>query len=191
MVHNCPLRDGFARVTIDSVLDGFNEIALPVPPNDEMTTLIHAKASFTQWPKKDILLAAKPASMVHLSPTTVLTPKIKEAPFQAPHSDTEETMSTPASVAAKTGLFVEMQEAPPKKIPETPPPPVEGKPDTPAIVPKAKETEEITTPDSSVDAKTSVSAIDMSTGTTVLSSEALKIAAGCDSAIFRDRKSVV
>ena len=59
-VHGCPLRDGFASVTIDSVLDGFNEIVLPVPPNDEMTTLIHAKASFTQWPKKDILLAAKP-----------------------------------------------------------------------------------------------------------------------------------
>ena len=175
MVHGCPLRDGFARVTIDSVLDGFNEIVLPVPPNDEMTTLIHAKASFTQWPKKDILLAAKPASAVHLSPTTVLTPKIKEAPFQAPHSDTEETMSTPVSVAAKTGLFVEMQEAPPKKIPETPPPPVEGKPDTPASVPKAKETK-ITTPTSSVDAKTSVSAVDMSTGTTVLSSKAPKIA---------------
>ena len=78
LVHGRPLRDGFARVTIDSVLDGFNEIVLPVPPNDEMTTLIHAKASFTQWPKKDILLAAKPALAVHLSPTTVLTPKICE-----------------------------------------------------------------------------------------------------------------
>lgn len=175
LVHTCPLRDGFAKVTIDNVLDGFNEIALPVPPNDEMTTLIHAKASFTQWPKKDILLAAKPASAVHLSPTTVLTPKIKEAPFQAPHSDTEETMSTPARVTAKTGLFVDMQEAPSKKIPETPPPPVEAKPDTPASVPKAKETEE-TTPTSSVAAKTSVRAVDMPTGTTVLSSEAPTIA---------------
>ena len=115
MIHGCPLRDSFASVTIDSVLDGFNEIVLPVPPNDEMMTLIHAKASFTQWPKKDILLAAKPASAVHLSPTTVLTPKIKEAPFQAPHSDTEETTSTLASVAAKTRLFVEMQEAPPRR----------------------------------------------------------------------------
>lgn len=171
MVHNCPLRDGFARVNIDDVHDGFNGIALPVPPNDEMMTLIDAKGSFIQWPKKDILLGqpAKPASAVHLSPATVvLTPKIKEAPAFQADLETEE-MSTPASVAAKTGLFVDMQAAPSKKIPETPPAAVEAKAHTPASVPKAKETEE-TTP-TSVAAETRVPPVDMPTKT-MLSSQA-------------------
>jgi hypothetical protein len=34
--------DGFARVSVDSVNQGFDDIVLPVPPYDEMMTLIDA-----------------------------------------------------------------------------------------------------------------------------------------------------
>jgi hypothetical protein len=36
----------FAKVSIDDVIEGFDDNPLPIPPNDEMTTLIHASGSF-------------------------------------------------------------------------------------------------------------------------------------------------
>lgn len=166
MVHNCPLGKGFARVNVDDVLEGFGEIELPIPPNEEMVTLSDARGSFIQWPKLDILLVGQPTKPVltDLSPTTC-TPKIKEAPtIQAAAEETQET-STPTSVAAKTRVQVDFPTPanntmepplPSPKIPETstPPAPVQAKAPTPPIVHKATEIKE-TTPASAA-AKTGV-----------------------------------
>ena len=142
MVHNCPIGKGFARVNVDDVLEGFGEIELPIPPNEEMVTLSDARGSFIQWPKLDILLVGQPTKPV--SPTTC-TPKIKEAPnIQDVAEETQET-STPMSVAAKTRVQVDIptpanntMEAPlpSPNIPETstPPAPVQAKaPYTPLL----------------------------------------------------------
>jgi hypothetical protein len=40
------LGDGFARGSIDYVNHGFDDIVLPVPPHDEITTLIDADGGF-------------------------------------------------------------------------------------------------------------------------------------------------
>jgi hypothetical protein len=75
----------FARVSVDDVIEGFDDNPLPVPPHDEMTTLVHTAGSFIQLPKEDILLYNPKSDSTHLPPTT-LTPKINEAPdFQADH----------------------------------------------------------------------------------------------------------
>lgn len=46
MVHNRPLRDGFARVSVDDIIEGCNEFSLPGPPKEDLTTLNNLKGSY-------------------------------------------------------------------------------------------------------------------------------------------------
>lgn len=116
MLHTYPMCKIFARVSVDDVHEGFSDFALPVPPNDEMTTLLAAKGSFIQWPKMDILLQKTNVNPVLalVSPTTI-TPKIKEAPALEADKDTEDIMSTPLSVAAKIRRDPIAPQAPPSR----------------------------------------------------------------------------
>lgn len=48
-VHHSPLQANQVRVCIDDVVEGFNNLRLPFP-NDEQEYLGHAKGGFTIWP---------------------------------------------------------------------------------------------------------------------------------------------
>ena len=72
MVHNCPVGIGFAKVSIDDVLEGFHEWGLPVSPNEDVTSMIQAKGSFVQWPKEHIILVyGDPNPIPNQMPATV------------------------------------------------------------------------------------------------------------------------
>ena len=90
-LHTIVIGKGFARVCIDQVRDGYEELRLPVPTS-EMETMISALGSFVLWPRKDIVVNITNQASTHLQPTT-LTPQIKE----------------PTTVAAKTRALVGMQ----------------------------------------------------------------------------------
>jgi hypothetical protein len=122
LVHSRVISPGYARVSIDEVHDDFTEFPLPIPPNEDMTTLILAKGTFIQWPKEDIRLKQKvPTETVstHPSPTT-LTPKMLEFEAPAPKDDhhTEPTASAP------TPRSVAKPQAPPLPSIAIPPPPL-------------------------------------------------------------------
>jgi hypothetical protein len=94
--------DGFARVSIDSVNQGFDDIVLPVPPHDEMTTLIDAVGGFIQWTKKDILVD---------NPEPASTPNDH-------HLKTKEMGTLPTtSVAPMTGVLLAMGQSSEEALP--------------------------------------------------------------------------
>ena len=54
--HGAQLAQGYARVAVDMVHDGFMAVSLEICLNEDTRTLGDARHNFIQWPKKDIAL---------------------------------------------------------------------------------------------------------------------------------------
>jgi len=71
MMHKVPLRSArYAKVQVDAVLDLYHNHPLPIPVNDEISTLYQATGTFIQWPKEDIFVLAPDPTEVALAPHT-------------------------------------------------------------------------------------------------------------------------
>lgn len=92
-VHGVNLRQGYAKVSIDSVKDNWSAFPLPVPPNDEITTLGDACKTYIQWPKEDIIVKMTPRP----SRPTERTPPTSKLSIEAPRGP---ALSEPHSPAA-------------------------------------------------------------------------------------------
>lgn len=62
LLHGRPIAPNFQKVHVDDVVEGFKELPLAMPPNDEITVLHQTVGTFIQWPKRDIKLLVRPAS---------------------------------------------------------------------------------------------------------------------------------
>ena len=78
MIHNTPVLSQNAKVTVDGVHELFMSIPLPLPPTEEVTTLLGAKGTFIQWPKEDIILDEPKKTMT--LPSQALTSDLMTPP---------------------------------------------------------------------------------------------------------------
>lgn len=121
MVHNSPLLTGYAKVSVDEVLEQFHEFTLPVTPNEDMIKLHDAKGSFIQWPKDDILIdMPKPTNTVSQAPSPTLIPKISEPAIWTSSSEPE--LNNPMSVVADHVIVVQKPIKPSNETKQAPPP---------------------------------------------------------------------
>ena len=58
MVHGAVVQDGYAKVTVDEVVQKYEDLPLPVP-SIGAETLGEAKGSVVQWPEKEIEILGK------------------------------------------------------------------------------------------------------------------------------------
>ena len=82
LLHGRPIAPNYQKVHVDDVVEGFKQLPLAMPPNDEITVLHQTVGTFIQWPKRDIKLLNKPTSHGASHPPSPLIPEKNPRPME-------------------------------------------------------------------------------------------------------------
>ncbi|KAJ9552586.1 hypothetical protein OSB04_016631 [Centaurea solstitialis] len=115
VVYGVPLQDGFIKVLVDLVINGWEDFELPVPlPNDGIETLGQALGKFIQWEQEYVVLQQAPSTnknpLVHdmmpssSAPKSVFLPQVPPKSAHIPHQVQKEDEAQSKRVVVETEL---------------------------------------------------------------------------------------
>ncbi|KAJ9560993.1 hypothetical protein OSB04_006153 [Centaurea solstitialis] len=115
IVHGAPLQDGFIKVSVELVINGWEGFELPVPlPNDGVETLGQALGTFIQWEQEYAVLQQAPTTNKNIfandmmpsssAPKSVFLPNVPPKSAHIPHQVQKEDEAQSKRVVVATEL---------------------------------------------------------------------------------------